>query len=62
MRAQDIGLGLELGERYGVPMPLNTLLADKYGEAMDKYGPDSGSSIPCRFGSSYLICAVFMDS
>ncbi len=48
MMHKDITLGLALGERYGVPMPMNSLIALKYEEAMEKYGRDSGSSIPCR--------------
>jgi len=48
MMHKDISLGLDLGAKYGVPMPTNTYVARKYEEAMEKYGPDSGSSIPCR--------------
>ena len=45
---KDISLGLDLGEKYGVDMPMNKFIASKYEEAMAKYGNDSGSSIPCR--------------
>ena len=48
MMLKDISLGLDLGAKYGVPMPTNSFVAAKYEEAMEKYGKDSGSTIPCR--------------
>ena len=48
MMHKDISLGLDLGKRFGVPMPMNQFIADKYEEAMTAYGRDSGSSIPCK--------------
>ena len=48
MMHKDISLGLDLGEKFGVPMPMNQFIADKYEEAMAAYGKGSGSSIPCK--------------
>lgn len=48
MMLKDVQLGLDLGKRYGVPQPTYEFVAQKYEEAMDKYGRDSGSGIPCR--------------
>ena len=48
MMHKDISLGLDLGKKYDVDMPMNKFIASKYEEAMAKYGNDSGSSIPCR--------------
>ena len=48
MMHKDISLGLALGEKYGVPQWLNEFTAKQYEKAMEKYGGDSGSSIPCR--------------
>ena len=48
MMHKDISLGLKLGEKYDVPMPMNTFIAQRYEQAMEKFGKDSGSSIPCR--------------
>ena len=48
MMHKDISLGLDLGEKYGVPSPMNEFIASKYEEAMEVYGEESGSSIPCR--------------
>jgi len=48
MMHKDISLGLDLGKKYGVPQPCYEFVAQKYVEAMDKYGKGSGSSIPCR--------------
>jgi len=48
MMVKDISLGLDLGKRYGVPQWMNEFTVKKYEEAMEKYGRDSGSSIPCR--------------
>merc|ERR1711957_137103 len=48
MMHKDITLGLELGQRYGVPQPTYEFIGRKYEEAMEVYGRDSGSAIPCR--------------
>jgi 3-hydroxyisobutyrate dehydrogenase len=48
MMRKDISLGLDLGVKFGVPMPMNQFICDKYDEAIGKFGPDSGSSIPCK--------------
>ena len=48
MMHKDISLGLDLGKKYGVPQPCYEFVAQKYVEAMDKYGKGSGSGIPCR--------------
>ena len=48
MMHKDISLGLSLGEKYNVPMPMNQFIASRYEQAMDKFGKNSGSSIPCR--------------
>ena len=48
MMHKDITLGLQLGEKYNVHTPTTQYVANKYEEAMDMYGEDSGSSIPCR--------------
>eukprot|EP00510_Aplanochytrium_minuta_P001532 CAMPEP_0184021018 /NCGR_PEP_ID=MMETSP0954-20121128/9679_1 /TAXON_ID=627963 /ORGANISM="Aplanochytrium sp, Strain PBS07" /LENGTH=380 /DNA_ID=CAMNT_0026302959 /DNA_START=128 /DNA_END=1271 /DNA_ORIENTATION=- len=48
MMAKDISLGLDLGQKYGVPQPTYEYVAGKYEEAMQKFGRDSGSAIPCR--------------
>ena len=48
MMHKDISLGLQLGEKYNVHTPTTQYVAKKYEEAMDIYGEDSGSSIPCR--------------
>ena len=48
MMHKDISLGLDLGKKYGVPMPANAFVARRYEEAMARFGRDSGSSIPCR--------------
>jgi 3-hydroxyisobutyrate dehydrogenase len=58
MMHKDISLGLALGERYGVPMPMNRLIARRYEEAMDKFGRDSGSSIPCRLVEEESQCRL----
>lgn len=48
MMLKDVQLGLDLGERYGVPMDTYKFVAQKYEDAMAVYGRDSGSAIPCR--------------
>merc|ERR1711920_597038 len=48
MMLKDISLGLDLGQRYGVPQPTYEFIAQKYEEAMAVYGRESGSAIPCR--------------
>ena len=48
MMHKDISLGLDLAKKYDVPSPATEFAARKYEEAMDIYGPESGSSIPCR--------------
>lgn len=48
MMHKDISLGLGLGEKYGVPSPATEFVAKRFEEAITTYGPDSGSSIPCR--------------
>lgn len=48
MMHKDISLGSDLGRKYGVPLPMNAFIEKAYENAMDKYGRDSGSSIPCR--------------
>jgi 3-hydroxyisobutyrate dehydrogenase len=62
MMHKDISLGLELGKRYGVPMHMNQFIADKYEEAMDKFGRDSGSSIPCRLVEDLSGCRLIDDN
>jgi hypothetical protein len=58
MMHKDISLGLDLGKKYGVPMPVYDFVASKYEEAMDKYGRDSGSSIPCRLTEDASNCRL----
>jgi 3-hydroxyisobutyrate dehydrogenase len=48
MMHKDIALGLDLGEKYGVPQAMTSFVAEAYEAAMAKYGEESGSSIPCR--------------
>ncbi len=48
MMRKDIALGLDLGRKFGVPMPMNEFICRKYDEAIAAYGADSGSSIPCK--------------
>ena len=48
MMHKDISLGEELGKKYAVPLPMNDFIKRSYEGAMEKYGNDSGSSIPCR--------------
>jgi len=48
MMHKDIALGDELGRKYGVPLPMNEFIRKAYEAGMEKYGKDSGSSIPCR--------------
>lgn len=62
MMHKDISLGLDLGEKYGVPMHMNQFIADKYVEAMDKYGTQSGSSIPCRLVEELSNCRLIDDA
>ena len=48
MMHKDIQLGLALGDQFHVPMPMNSFIAERYEQAMEKYGKGSGSGIPCR--------------
>lgn len=48
MMAKDISLGLELAEKYKVPQPIIQHTMDIYKECMEKYGEDSGSTIPVK--------------
>ena len=48
MMHKDVSLGLDLGEKYGVPMPASEFVAARYEEAMARWGRDSGSAVPCR--------------
>jgi len=51
MMHKDISLGLQLGEKYGVPQRLNQHLANVYEECMEKYDTAEnkcGSAIPCK--------------
>ena len=45
---KDIGLGLDLAEKYAVPQRIHRLVADVYDESIQRYGADSGSTIPVR--------------
>lgn len=48
MMRKDISLGLDLGRKYDVPQRINQLVADVYDESIERYGPNSGSTIPVR--------------
>ena len=48
MMLKDISLGLDLAKKYDVPQPFTEKVAARYQEAIDKYGPDEGSTIPVR--------------
>ena len=48
MMHKDITLGLDLGKKFDVHTPTTEYVARKYEEAMEIYGENSGSSIPCR--------------
>ena len=48
MMHKDITLGLVLGKKFDVHTPTTEYVARKYEEAMEIYGENSGSSIPCR--------------
>jgi len=46
--AKDIGLGLELAAKHGVPQPITQHTMDIYQEAIAKYGDECGSTIPVK--------------
>ena len=48
MMRKDISLGLDLGKKFGVPMPMNKFIRRSMMRRSIKFGPDSGSSIPCK--------------
>ena len=54
---KDIALGDELGKKYGVPLPMNEFIRKAYEAGMERYGKDSGSSIPLTSSSS--MCSFF---
>jgi len=58
MMAKDISLGLALGKKYDVPQEAFEFIAKKYQEAMDMFGPDSGSAIPCRLVEEKAGCRL----
>lgn len=61
MMHKDISLGLELAKRYNVPSPSLEFTKEKYEEAMEMYGEDSGSSIPCRVVEEKAGVRLFCD-
>ena len=48
MMAKDLSLGLDLAKRHNVPQPFMEKTLERYQEAMDKYGPEAGSTIPVK--------------
>lgn len=48
MMAKDISLGLDLGKKYNVPLPINEHVHETYKECIKRYGPGQGSSIPVK--------------
>ena len=48
--AKDIELGLELGKKFEcTDLPMLEHIAATYAACIDKYGPESGSAIPCKY-------------
>lgn len=56
MMLKDIDLTLDLTERHGVATPLTNLIKQRYIDAIEKFGEDSGSSIPAKLAEGESDC------